>query len=38
MQLHAIDKKEPTKEFVGGKRKPVIDQGEKHYPKASFRA
>jgi hypothetical protein len=38
MQLHAIDKEKPTKEFVGMEREPAVDEGKKEYPKAIIRA
>jgi hypothetical protein len=37
MQLHGIDKKEPTKEFVGGERKPSVDEGKEKYQNRSSR-
>jgi hypothetical protein len=35
VELHAIHKKQPTKEFVGRKRKTVEEKSEKHHPMAA---
>ena len=32
VKLHAIDKEQPTKEFVGGKREAMEKEINKHYP------
>ena len=34
MQLHAVNEKKPTKEFVGRDRKAAKEEGEEHYPPA----
>jgi hypothetical protein len=28
MQLHTVNKQEPTNKFVGGKREAVVEEGE----------
>jgi hypothetical protein len=33
MKLHTINKKKPTKEFVGRKGKSAKEKGEEHHPK-----
>jgi hypothetical protein len=38
IQLHAINKKEPTKEFVGRKRKAAKEEGGEHHPEIICRA
>jgi hypothetical protein len=37
MKLHTINKKKPTKEFVGRKGKSAKEKGEKHHPKTISR-
>jgi hypothetical protein len=32
MQLHAVNKKQPTKKFMGRERKTVEKEGKKHHP------
>jgi hypothetical protein len=32
MQLHAVNKKEPTKKFMGRKRKAPEKKSKKHHP------
>jgi hypothetical protein len=32
VKLHAINKEEPTKKFVGRKRKTAKKEGKKHHP------
>jgi hypothetical protein len=36
MQLHAINKEEPTKEFVGGEKESAIKEREEKYSKSIF--
>jgi hypothetical protein len=35
VELHAIDKKQPTKEFVDRKKKTAEEKSEKHHPMAA---
>jgi hypothetical protein len=35
VKLHAIHKKQPTKEFMGRKRKTTEEKSEKHHPMAA---
>jgi hypothetical protein len=37
VKLHTINKKKPTKEFVGRKGKTVQEKGEEHHPKTISR-
>jgi hypothetical protein len=32
VKLHAINEEEPTKKFVGRKRKTAKEESEKHHP------
>jgi hypothetical protein len=32
VKLHTINKKEPTKKFVGRKRQSAEEEGEEHHP------
>jgi hypothetical protein len=34
VKLHAVHKKEPTKEFVGREGEAMIEKGEEHHPEA----
>jgi hypothetical protein len=36
MQLHAINKEEPTKEFMGGEKESAIKEREEKYLKSIF--
>jgi hypothetical protein len=35
VELHAIDKKQPTKKFMGRKRETSEEKGNKHHPVAA---
>jgi hypothetical protein len=37
MQLHAVNKKQPMKKFMGRERETMEKKGKKHHPEASLR-